>query len=891
MKMLEKISSFVQKRPGLILVTVAVITVLFLIPLSHFKIDVSVKPVFPDYINAVGDKWFDIRPKDDFNYLIVESLDKSILSLPAVKEQDRLIRMIEGFLKASHSEDIEIKSFVGLLSKKLERKEKHIAAITSQRKLNRELFEVFAESPDDFKRDFQVFLSAEYNRDTLDRLMKKRKIILNPFLSLFVSKNFDFELPDAKSTPVWFETTSKDLDLRRSLAVSLREMINHIPFMHIRVHHVSYPVVEQDINSRIGGNSIILGILITLVIWLIIFISFRRIFYSAAPIIIMVTAVIWTFGTVSLLGIKFTIIHNIIIPLLMGIGVDGPIHLSKRFLEEIGKPCKRNFAGVIPAEAGIPSRPLDSRFRGNHTDEMTPFNALWITYRETGFSLFLAALTTILAFVSNIVWPGNSSAFRTLGITIIIGISFTLLLTYLLWGAFLSLPIRPNLPFCHPEPHAKDPMGFFPFASLWVKMTNRLSMTLQKIPQKVFDTSMKYSSQIVILLSILTLASLASIPFLKTNATITEVLPKGTQAYADFQFWERQKTAKYRTQAILIEGNVLDPRLVPALDLLKANTRDDSFLEQFEGKIIFESANTLADELKKRLELMINPKFFYDEVLQNTEFADSLLEITWKDKAENLIFKDAQGNYNAIAATVNVDASDSKKIRKAINDLEEDIKRSGLNYIPGIKTSLVGKIFADTKADAYLRENQFRSFGLAIILTFLVLIPIYIPRTRTLSPPAYAKATAGKQGSGSRVKGRVLPSAILCLILLAPIVIASLLTIGLMAIFQVSLTFLSVMVIAITIGLGIDYAIYLSGRYLEELNAHDEKEAARRAIESISGAFWTAAVTTIVGFSILSFSFLPIAKSFGLLSALAIALSVLITLFLLPILLVRFVKK
>jgi predicted RND superfamily exporter protein len=131
----------------------------------------------------------------------------------------------------------------------------------------------------------------------------------------------------------------------------------------------------------------------------------------------------------------------------------------------------------------------------------------------------------------------------------------------------------------------------------------------------------------------------------------------------------------------------------------------------------------------------------------------------------------------------------------------------------------------------------------------------------------------------------------LSIIVSTPILLGSAFSLGLMPLLGIPLTWLSATVIPLIIGLGVDYSIYLAQRYREELKNHAAREAARIALEQTGEGNWLAAATTTIGFMIISFSFLPMAKSFGLLTAISIMLTFLVTIFLLPGLLVRFVRK
>ena len=92
---------------------------------------------------------------------------------------------------------------------------------------------------------------------------------------------------------------------------------------------------------------------------------------------------------------------------------------------------------------------------------------------------------------------------------------------------------------------------------------------------------------------------------------------------------------------------------------------------------------------------------------------------------------------------------------------------------------------------------------------------------------------------------------------------------------------------AISIGVGIDFAVHLTMRYREELaRGICRDEALYEAGAGTGGAILGAGLTSIVGFSILAFAPMPMFASYGLLTAVMIAMAVTASLLVLPSLLV-----
>jgi uncharacterized protein len=88
---------------------------------------------------------------------------------------------------------------------------------------------------------------------------------------------------------------------------------------------------------------------------------------------------------------------------------------------------------------------------------------------------------------------------------------------------------------------------------------------------------------------------------------------------------------------------------------------------------------------------------------------------------------------------------------------------------------------------------------------------------------------------------------------------------------------------AISVGIGIDYAIHLTMRYREELVRTGTRTAALHAAAAGTGvALVGSSLSSIAGFAILAFAPMPMFASYGLLTAVMIALALLSSLLVLP---------
>jgi predicted RND superfamily exporter protein len=316
-------------------------------------------------------------------------------------------------------------------------------------------------------------------------------------------------------------------------------------------------------------------------------------------------------------------------------------------------------------------------------------------------------------------------------------------------------------------------------------------------------------------------------------------------------------TSDYMQQFVMIEGDVLQPEILPALEKFEENIQDNELVERIGKKVKFEGINTLLRQLN--IQNTTDLKQVYDWLYENTTIADPITKQTVADKARIFLHKNESG-YHTMLAFVWIRYGKAKVMRESHHELDLDAESSGLYDIPGTKTRITGDSIEAANVELFIRKVQIISSILMFIFTFIILLIIY----RKLS---------------------------LGIIVSMPIFIGSVVSLGLMPILDVSLNWLSAIVIPLVIGLGVDYGIYIAQRYKEEIKKHDAEEAARITLEQTGEGLWLAAASTAIGFLIISFSFLPMAKSFGILMAISIASTFLISIFLLPVLLIKFVKK
>jgi predicted RND superfamily exporter protein len=93
-------------------------------------------------------------------------------------------------------------------------------------------------------------------------------------------------------------------------------------------------------------------------------------------------------------------------------------------------------------------------------------------------------------------------------------------------------------------------------------------------------------------------------------------------------------------------------------------------------------------------------------------------------------------------------------------------------------------------------------------------------------------------------------------------------------------------ILAITVGLGIDYSVHMVHRFADERETRALEPALRRTVTGTGGALTGSMLTTVAGLGVLALALNPAIGVFGLLTALSVIYAYLVSIFVLPAVLV-----
>jgi len=102
----------------------------------------------------------------------------------------------------------------------------------------------------------------------------------------------------------------------------------------IELHYAGLPFVRSVITSQVGQELkifLLLSVIITGIILLIFFRSFRAVIF---PLIIIGVIVVWVLGTIALFGFKISLLSGMIPPIIVVIGIPNAIYLMNKYHTE-----------------------------------------------------------------------------------------------------------------------------------------------------------------------------------------------------------------------------------------------------------------------------------------------------------------------------------------------------------------------------------------------------------------------------------------------------------------------------------------------------------------------------------------------------------------------------
>ena len=646
--------------------------------------------------------------------------------------------------------------------------------------------------------------------------------------------------PTASST-LWVIELNGDLDRdgREEVAQQIRSHLNSEGSIGISYGVISDDLISSDINDKTLDEMIWLFVIAIAVVVAVLALAFRSVIMVAAPLLSLSAALIWTYGTITLLGMKFSILEVAVAPVVLGLGIDYSIHLQRGYE-------KARSSSASAAEAWVES-----------------FDTIRV-------ALMLAVVTTVFAFLSNSFSP--LPPLRTFGATLALGVISAFLASTVTVGAV----------------HVVAERG----------IGNGTSAGLQfdKLAAHTTEFQRKNAVWVMLAVAAVTTGSVSiAVMELDTSFEITDFLSEDEMEVMQVRqdIYDSYDAAAWKTVDIFIEPQEGDDSISGESDLLRAmdflDTRISGIPEvvnptstssdrpSYDGlypilRDAVDGDQSFGEEFHLAIydgELGISDGFVEGDLtsaisslMSNESVGDPLRGHTWSERISDhvALTDDASGilylkmSIDVVAKTSEDSARVSEVFKHQASLIEDG------DGLVDCRAYASGDVVMIDGILSGLVVSQVESTAISLLVSIFVLFLL----TRRLGQS---------------------------LVVILPVGLAGAWVVGSMAMLGLNWNVLTIMITALTIGLGIDYSIHVWRRFEKNRSSGMGVWDSMREMYATTGtALLMSAGTTICGFLVLMLSPIPVISDFGIVSSIAVAFSLILSLIVLPVLLAAEVR-
>lgn len=578
-------------------------------------------------------------------------------------------------------------------------------------------------------------------------------------------------------------------------------------------------IIEDEFSRIIGDSLSIVIPAAILLILLFLIVAYRDPFDLALSVVALVMAVVWTLGFMGLAGIPFN--ENLVAlpPILLAVGIDFSIHSVNRYREE--------------------------RVSGESVEE-----SMTIATEQLGVAFFIVAGTTAIGFAANL--ASALPPIRVFGTVAAVAIFFVLLI----FGVFF--PAAKVLTDRYREKYDLPAFGSTPLGSERSLLGRLLPISARVVrPAPVVALVVFFAA---------TGGAAYYATGVDTSFSQEDFLPPEEQpdyieslpgplapgeytVVRDLNFLQENFRSGSDDQVqMYLEGQMTDPGALESIHRAGKDPPSTFISERREAQ--YNSVLNAVDALTARDEE------FAEFVERNDatgngvpdsnleELYDRLLSSEVEDMARQYLAEDRRSTL--VVYDVESDAEDA--------EVTEDARTVADKHI--LEATPTGQIVLFQAVSDLILRDAVRSLVLALSLTavFLVLLYWYI-------------------------EGR--PS--LGVVNVIPVGVAVALLGGSMRFFGISFNAITATILAITIGLGVDYTVHATHRFIDEYRrGMDAYEALVVTLRGTGGALTGSMLTTSTGTAVLVFAIIPIIGQFGVLTAMSVFYAYLTSVVVLP---------
>ncbi len=563
-----------------------------------------------------------------------------------------------------------------------------------------------------------------------------------------------------------------------------------------------------------------IAFVVVVIILLIVYRSFTETFLSLSALGL---AILWTFGIAVLLGYEFNPLIVAVPVLITGLVIDYGIHMVMRYREE--KEDGRGYKG-----------------------------ATFIAIATVGGALILTTFTTVVGFLSNTL--SNIRVMQQFGILAGVGISFS----FILMTAYLPA----TLMLIDDKRKSSDRSGRRSKA----KIEKHGGDLISGILSKSADASDRHPWVVLAVVTVITVSALYGVVNIDTTFDIQDFLPEGQPQSENIQYIAGNFEVSTSYAYILTEGRLDTPEYLRALEHTTLNIRDSEMVGGDRGDVVSPlsviqtygnappgSPNHNSTIIGAYRASDLNGDGVPDENI--TYLYDLLYQFQGSSSAiRSVLYRTPEGEYSQGIIRL---TEDSKSLTTDLDNaaiLERELER---DVIPlrdaGYTAKITSGYMIAQETTEELTNTQLRSLIFTIIIVGVALAVVFYHLHKSM---------------------------LLGVITTAPVALVTLWIVGTMYVLGVSLNVMTVSITALTVGMGVDYSIHITHRFVEEISDSDLYGAMSETVQKTGAGLFGSAATTVAAFAIISTSEILPMSQFGFITAIAISYSFFAAVFVLP---------
>ncbi len=447
-----------------------------------------------------------------------------------------------------------------------------------------------------------------------------------------------------------------------------------------------------------------------------------------------------------------------------------------------------------------------------------------ITVSSVGGALILTTLTSITGFLSNTI--SSMTDIQRFGFLAAAGLIFS----------FIAM--NTYLPAMN---HIIDSRG------------KRKDVTL-RATQVGAKIALKNPYVIIVIAMIVSSAGIIAFQHISTEFSIRDLAPKNSDIVKYYNYYENHFNASVEISYIYFQGNLSSPQVLKAMAEVQENIANDKTVVHQYPVISPWSIMKMHGDAR-RGEYYYNSTFvklFKESDTNGDGIPDKNITKLYS-MLQPEISRVIRGNKAIFIIRTN--SHDLKLVNLLVSELKDDAKplqKYGKVEIAG--DSIVGKASIDE-----INRNQFRSLTLSVIAAIVMLVILFFITKRSVT---------------------------LGIIAALPIILVVTWNWLLMFFLGISLNIMTNTIASLCVGLGVDYGIHITHRFVEETRRyHDITTAILKATGNLGRGMLGASSTTIASIGILSLSSIPPLSNFALILSFSIFFSFVSSILVLPSLL------